>query len=80
MVCIPCIVAPVLLFLWYRFIQPIVLRIWSPWATQKSVKSAQTNTEVEGEKSCPFAKATETTVTTNPDEGTVKDSATKKSD
>lgn len=31
MVCIPCIIAPVLLFIWYRFIQPIVLKFWNPW-------------------------------------------------
>ncbi|XP_075537082.1 UPF0729 protein C18orf32 homolog [Dermacentor variabilis] len=35
MVCIPCIVAPVLLFIWYRFIQPIVLSIWNPWAKKE---------------------------------------------
>uniref|UniRef100_A0A0K8R6I2 Putative secreted protein n=1 Tax=Ixodes ricinus TaxID=34613 RepID=A0A0K8R6I2_IXORI len=31
MVCIPCIIAPVLLYIWYRFIQPIVLKFWNPW-------------------------------------------------
>ncbi|KAL1422441.1 hypothetical protein MTO96_022307 [Rhipicephalus appendiculatus] len=35
MVCIPCIVAPVLLYIWYRFIQPIVLSIWNPWAKKE---------------------------------------------
>uniref|UniRef100_A0A2R5LHC0 Putative secreted protein n=1 Tax=Ornithodoros turicata TaxID=34597 RepID=A0A2R5LHC0_9ACAR len=32
MVCIPCIIAPVLLYIWYRFIQPIALKFWNPWA------------------------------------------------
>lgn len=35
MVCIPCIIAPVLLFIWYRFIQPIMLSIWNPWAKKE---------------------------------------------
>lgn len=32
MVCVPCFIIPVLLFVWHRFIQPYVLRIWNPWA------------------------------------------------
>lgn len=32
MVCIPCFIVPVLLFIWHRFIQPYVLRYWNPWA------------------------------------------------
>nr|XP_019559814.2 UPF0729 protein AAEL015238 [Aedes albopictus] len=32
MVCVPCFIIPVLLFLWHRFIQPYVLRFWNPWA------------------------------------------------
>lgn len=35
MVCIPCIIAPVLLYIWYRFIQPIVLSVWNPWAKKE---------------------------------------------
>ncbi|XP_058467299.1 UPF0729 protein AAEL015238 [Malaya genurostris] len=31
MVCVPCFIIPLLLFLWHRFIQPIVLRFWNPW-------------------------------------------------
>ncbi|XP_055586969.1 UPF0729 protein AAEL015238 [Uranotaenia lowii] len=31
MVCVPCFIIPVLLFLWHRFVQPIVLRYWNPW-------------------------------------------------
>ncbi|EAT32602.1 AAEL015238-PA [Aedes aegypti] len=31
MVCVPCFIIPVLLFLWHRFIQPYVLRFWNPW-------------------------------------------------
>ncbi|XP_062550506.1 UPF0729 protein AAEL015238 [Armigeres subalbatus] len=31
MVCVPCFIIPVLLFLWHRFVQPYVLRFWNPW-------------------------------------------------
>lgn len=34
MVCVPCFIIPVLLFIWHRFIQPIVLRYWNPWAVK----------------------------------------------
>lgn len=34
MVCIPCFIVPVLLYVWHRFIQPYVLRYWNPWATK----------------------------------------------
>merc|ERR1711872_219407 len=32
MVCVPCIVIPVLLYIWHRFLQPIFLRFYNPWA------------------------------------------------
>ena len=32
MVCVPCIVIPVLLYIWHRFLQPIMLKFWNPWA------------------------------------------------
>lgn len=31
MVCVPCFIIPVLLYIWHKFIQPIVLRYWNPW-------------------------------------------------
>lgn len=34
MVCIPCFIVPVLLFIWHKFIQPILLRYWNPWGTE----------------------------------------------
>lgn len=43
MVCVPCFIIPVLLFLWHKFIQPYVLRFWNPWA----VKDAEGNTTTE---------------------------------
>lgn len=32
MVCIPCFIIPVLLYIWHKFIQPYVLKYWNPWA------------------------------------------------
>lgn len=31
MVCISCIVVPVVLYIWHRFLQPLLLKIWNPW-------------------------------------------------
>ncbi|XP_055542331.1 UPF0729 protein AAEL015238 [Wyeomyia smithii] len=31
MVCVPCFIIPVLLYLWHKFVQPYVLRFWNPW-------------------------------------------------
>ncbi|XP_045775393.1 UPF0729 protein AAEL015238-like [Maniola jurtina] len=43
MVCVPCFIIPLLLFLWHKFIQPYVLRFWNPWA----VKDADGNEKTE---------------------------------
>ncbi|XP_023946924.1 UPF0729 protein AAEL015238 [Bicyclus anynana] len=43
MVCVPCFIIPVLLFLWHKFVQPYVLRFWNPWA----VKDADGNEKTE---------------------------------
>ncbi|ALC38090.1 maker615 [Drosophila busckii] len=32
MVCIPCIMVPLVLYIWHKFVQPIMLRYWNPWA------------------------------------------------
>ena len=31
MVCIPCIVIPLVLWFWHKYIQPYVLMFWNPW-------------------------------------------------
>lgn len=31
MVCVPCFIIPVLLYIWHKFVQPILLRYWNPW-------------------------------------------------
>ena len=43
MVCISCIVIPVVLFLWHRFLQPIVMRFWNPWAKVEDKKTADSD-------------------------------------
>ena len=67
MVCIPCIVVPVLLFIWHRFLQPVFLKFWNPWKkiaghqeTEKSGKDAicpaSNGTAVKsGGVACPFS-------------------------
>uniref|UniRef100_A0A0C9RVN4 Putative secreted protein n=1 Tax=Amblyomma americanum TaxID=6943 RepID=A0A0C9RVN4_AMBAM len=54
MVCIPCIIAPVLLFIWHRFIQPIVLSVWNPWA-KKEIRVDAAGDSSSKEKACDTA-------------------------
>ena len=44
MVCISCIVIPVVLWLWHRFLQPIFLKFWNPWQPAVEKTSIQTGT------------------------------------
>ncbi|KAJ9574532.1 hypothetical protein L9F63_008305, partial [Diploptera punctata] len=54
MVCVPCIVIPFFLFIWYRFIQPIVLKFWNPWQTIE-VKKGNTEEQSKDNDTCPIA-------------------------
>jgi len=45
MVCVPCIVIPVLLWLWHRFLQPIFLKLYNPW---QKVENKDNSVEVNG--------------------------------
>ena len=38
MVCIPCIIIPVVLWIWHRYLQPIVLKFWNPWGKVEETK------------------------------------------
>jgi len=57
MVCISCIVVPLVLWIWHRFLQPIFLRIYNPWAKVED----QTSTSVDlgdqpaAELKCPLS-------------------------
>lgn len=48
MVCIPCIVIPFCLWIFHRFIRPILLKFWNPWSGKKVTASC--------DKSLPSAK------------------------
>nr|ALS04511.1 CG18508 [Acartia pacifica] len=56
MVCISCIVIPLLLWIWHRFLQPVFLKFYNPWAgienkTDPSNKTGDTSTTAA---KCPF--------------------------
>jgi hypothetical protein len=36
--CVPCFIIPLILFIFHRYIQPIILRYWNPWEN-KQVKA-----------------------------------------
>ena len=57
MVCISCIVIPVCLWLWHRFLQPFVYNLFG-WAQVEN----KTESTIEGEKAkltCPMSKSNE---------------------
>ncbi|KAL5004777.1 hypothetical protein ScPMuIL_018233 [Solemya velum] len=43
MVCIPCIVVPFVLWFFHKFIRPLVLKIWNPWAKQEKIESTSSD-------------------------------------
>ncbi|XP_034476783.1 UPF0729 protein GD16342 [Drosophila innubila] len=49
MVCVPCFIIPLLLYIWHKFVQPIMLRYWNPWEK----KDAQGNV-IKSEPEFPF--------------------------
>lgn len=52
MVCISCIVIPVVLYLWHRFLQPLFLRFWN---VQGAVKDSTGHVQdASKELSCPL--------------------------
>jgi len=48
MVCVPCIVIPVLLYIWHRWLQPIALKIWNPWGKVETDKKTGEGTGTAG--------------------------------
>lgn len=57
MVCIPCIVIPVLLWVFHRYIQPFILKFWNPWE-KKSVENKNAES-VGGEPATDLVSMTE---------------------
>ena len=61
MVCVSCIVIPVFLWLWHKYLQPLVLRFWGPlpWGNQEAVADNKDSTteanKEETSKTCPFS-------------------------
>lgn len=49
MVCVPCVLLPFLLFIWHKFIQPIVLKFWNPWKPVEEKSSNLTSENGENE-------------------------------
>lgn len=62
MVCIPCIVVPVLLFIWHRFLQPFILKFWNPWKKVTANVDAKDGTATKDDtaSSCPVSNGTAT--------------------
>ena len=61
MVCISCIVIPLMLYIWHKFLQPIALKIWNPWAKvedQSQTVDDQTATAMP-KSSCPIKTTNE---------------------
>ena len=57
MVCIPCIVVPVLLFIWHRFLQPLVLKFWNPWKKVTGTADAKAEGK-DAANGCPASNGT----------------------
>lgn len=57
MVCVPCFIIPILLFLWHKFLQPYVLRFWNPWAVKDSEGNVKTEFPINCEGGvCAFRR------------------------
>lgn len=70
MVCIPCIVIPVFLYIWHRFLQPMVIKFWRLWGSKedKQIIGNVNSNELEKKTSCPFSSTTKSPqLTNNPD-------------
>lgn len=39
--CVSCFILPLLLFLFHRFIQPILLKYWNPWEKKTEANDQQ---------------------------------------
>lgn len=55
MVCVPCIVIPIFLYIWHRFLQPIVMKFWKLWGPEP-VKAPSDPSGTPKESKCPFSK------------------------
>ncbi|OWR49147.1 putative secreted protein [Danaus plexippus plexippus] len=69
MVCVPCFIIPLLLFIWHKFIQPYVLRFWNPWAVKDADGNERTEFPFKCEGGvCMFSKKNKSTIEAKPEE------------
>lgn len=50
--CISCFILPLLLFLFHRFLQPLILKFWNPWPAVKDENNVEGR---NGTAACPFS-------------------------
>jgi len=51
--CIPCFIIPLLLFIFHKYIQPYLLKIWNPWEKLEVPKESFNCYECKrGDKTC----------------------------
>merc|ERR1711946_88139 len=58
MVCIPCIVIPLVLWFWHKYIQPYVLMFWNPWG--KKIENDKSSPPGDSGEGTPAAGDTKT--------------------
>lgn len=46
--CVSCFILPLLLFLFHRFLQPLLLKFWNPWDKKEEVNDPQQEVLVNG--------------------------------
>lgn len=68
--CVPCVILPVLLFLWHKFLQPIVLAFWNPWKPVEEKNKNTANQSMENEKNINNCLSGKNEITSN--DGIVK--------
>lgn len=59
--CVPCFVIPLILFIFHRYIQPILLKFWNPWA-DKQVAGGDKKEECKFSCECAWKKNKSTNV------------------
>ena len=62
MVCVSCIIVPALLYIWNRFLQPIVLKFWNPWG---KIEDQKDSNDTVTKPTCPMSKIASEPVNTD---------------
>jgi len=73
MVCIPCIVVPLFLYIWHKFLQPFVLKFWNPWGPVKDAAAVDTKDGSKEPNGCPASNGSVTTGMSCPFSGKEKE-------